>query len=279
MSTPVSLRLCCSRFATSESRNGRNASLPSISVTEQPSSARIEAYSQPIGPPPTIARRRGMQFACMKRVGIVDALDLAVEGLRPVGARAAGDQDHLGREQGRRPPQMLDLDRVRIDEGGMAGKDVDVVVVEVARDLEAEVAHQRVLLRHEIPQRRALLELDVDAAQVARPKAGEIERRLAQRLERDAGVAHRAAERRALLDERDPLAEIGRLRGRLLAGDAAADHDQIVSHRGTPQPADRIAGRLHRAQGELGRTTGDVKMVGAAERTPDGAGWWQRRTA
>jgi hypothetical protein len=63
---PVSIRLCCSSVETSESRKGRNVSLLSIRVTEQPSSAMIEAYSQPTGPAPTTARRLGMPFARTK---------------------------------------------------------------------------------------------------------------------------------------------------------------------------------------------------------------------
>src|SRR5262249_60273482 len=36
------------------------------------------------------------------------------------------------------------------------------------------------------------------------------------------------ARMRGTLDERDPLAEVGRLGGALLAGRAATDHDQVV---------------------------------------------------
>jgi hypothetical protein len=57
---PVSIRLCCRRPETSESRNGRSLSLASIRLTEQPSNAMTQAYSQPTGPAPTTASLFGM---------------------------------------------------------------------------------------------------------------------------------------------------------------------------------------------------------------------------
>jgi hypothetical protein len=71
----------------------------------------------------------------------------------------------------------------------------------------SNVAHERVLPREEIPQRRLFFHAKVDAMQLPAPKACQIQRRLAQRLERDAGVRHRAAQGRCSLTPRSmPLA-------------------------------------------------------------------------
>jgi hypothetical protein len=59
-SMPVSAKLSCRRVETSESRKGNNISPASIRLTEQPSKAMMQAYSQPIGPAPTTARLFGM---------------------------------------------------------------------------------------------------------------------------------------------------------------------------------------------------------------------------
>ena len=64
-SMPVSIRLSCSSVATSESRKERNVAVESTSVTEQPSKAMMQAYSQPIGPAPMRTRLSGMQSAWM----------------------------------------------------------------------------------------------------------------------------------------------------------------------------------------------------------------------
>ena len=68
---------------------------------------------------------------------------------------------------------MLDLDGVRIDERSLPGEDVDVVVVEVGGDPEPQIAHERVRLGQEVPQRRPFVQLKLDATQFARPVARE----------------------------------------------------------------------------------------------------------
>jgi hypothetical protein len=126
---------------------------------------------------------------------------------------------------------VLDLDGVRIDERSPAGEEVNILVVEVGRHLEPVIANDRLLLREEIPQPRPWLHLKVKAVQLSSPKACQIQRGLAKRFERDAGTRYGTAEDRASLDERYPLAEIGSLRGALLAGRTCSDHDQIIFHR------------------------------------------------
>ena len=51
----------------------------SIRLTEQPSNAMTQAYSQPIGPAPTTARLFGMSVRPHERVGIVDAVAIELE--------------------------------------------------------------------------------------------------------------------------------------------------------------------------------------------------------
>jgi hypothetical protein len=123
---------------------------------------------------------------------------------------------------------VLDLDRVRIDERSLARQDIDIVLVEVGHDLEPVVAHEPVLVREEILQRRAFLHLEVDGVQLAGAKARQIQRRLAQRLERDARTGHRTAQGRSSFDQGHPLAEVGGLGRALLPGRTTADHDQVV---------------------------------------------------
>jgi hypothetical protein len=130
---------------------------------------------------------------------------------------------------------VLDLDGVRIDERSLAGEEINIVVVEVGHDLEPVIAHDRVLLREEIPQPRPWLHLKVKAVQLSSPKACQVQRGLTKRLEGDAGTRYGTAEDRASLDQRNPLAEIGSLRGALLAGRTRSDHDQIVFHRHVPR--------------------------------------------
>src|SRR5262249_31387884 len=69
-----------------------------------------------------------------------------------------------------------------------------------------------------------------DPIQSALAQSREVQRRLAQRFGRNgAGIDARAAEVRLALDESDSLAEVGGLRGALLAGGAPADHDPVVA--------------------------------------------------
>ena len=152
---------------------------------------------------------------------------------------------------------MLDLDGVRIDERSLPGEHIDVVVVEVGRDPEPQIAHQRVRLREEIPQRRPFVQMKVDAAQLARPIARQMQRRLPQRLERDAGIRHRTSQIAAAFDQRHLLAEVGSLRGALLAGRATSNHDQIVFHRSV-LPADRT----HAGSGLAGWVDASSLMYG-----------------
>ena len=69
----------------------------------------------------------------------------------------------------------------------------------------------------EIPQRRAFVQMKVDATQLAGPIARQMQRRLPQRLERYAGIRRGTSQIAASLDQRHLFTEVGRLRSALLS--------------------------------------------------------------
>ena len=93
----------------------------------------------------------------------------------------------------------------------------------------------RALAVHEVGDGDVGLHVVFDAVETALLESREEERGLAQRLGRNRpGVDGGAAGLRGALDEADALAEIGGLRGALLAGGAGTDDDQVevFGHRG-----------------------------------------------
>ena len=111
---------------------------------------------------------------------------------------------------------------------GCAGDDGHVVPVEVARDLRDLLLGHRVQAPHELAQAGVAIDVQRHAVEVAALEARHVQRRLAQRLRRQrAGVHAGAADLGRLLDERDLLAEVGRLHRAFLARRARADHHQI----------------------------------------------------
>ena len=77
-------------------------------------------------------------------------------------------------------------------------------------------------------EREVRCQVEADAVDLAAPVAGQVERRLAQRLGgQPAAVDGRAAGPLLALDERHALAEVGRLGGALLAGRSGADDDEV----------------------------------------------------
>src|SRR5262245_13200043 len=105
---------------------------------------------------------------------------------------------------------------------------VDVVALEVGPDPLIEGLAQRTTAVHEpVDGQRAIIG-QVQAVEVALVEPGHVQRGLSHCLGGDSRVRHGSAIVRSLLDERDLLAEVGRLRGALLPGWARADHDQVV---------------------------------------------------
>ena len=67
------------RSEISESRNGSKRSRPSTSATFTPSAVKMEAYSQPITPPPTTARLRGIRS--ISRIVSESKMNLSSKGI------------------------------------------------------------------------------------------------------------------------------------------------------------------------------------------------------
>src|SRR5262249_23580798 len=105
---------------------------------------------------------------------------------------------------------------------------VDVVALEVGPDLLMEGLAQRATAVHEPVDGQRTIVGQVQAVEVALLEPGQVQRRLSHRLGGDSGVRHGAAIILSLLDERNLLAEVRRLRSALLPGWARADHDQVV---------------------------------------------------
>ena len=127
-----------------------------------------------------------------------------------------------------------DFDAVRIDERRLAADDVHAVAGElVLDDLPfglADVAdHPPQVVHRDFAFAAVALFVDVAVA-----VAGEVQDRFADRLRGDrAGVERDAAQQfAASFDDGHAPVLLRGGNGRLLAGRAAADHDQVVSHAG-----------------------------------------------
>jgi hypothetical protein len=162
-------------------------------------------------------QRAGEPLHAQDRVRVVHARLAEGKHGGPVGGRAGGDQDDAGLEQPR-PLLRVHPDRVDVDEGRPAVKDVDVVAVEVGADPLIERLADRAAAMHEPVDGQGAIVGEGEPVEVALPEPGQVQGRLAHGLARDPGVRHRPAVARRLLDERDLLAEVRRLGGALLPG-------------------------------------------------------------
>ncbi len=147
---------------------------------------------------------------------------------RPVGAGANGQQDR-GRGNGHDLTIAFHhLHGVGVDEACRAANVLDAV----AGELVLQHFHF-VIQRDEQAAAQVFgvdLLLDTIGAPVKTPlaPAGEVERRFAQGLRRDgAGVHRNAADAAALLDDQNPLFELGGLNGGPSSRRTAADNNQI----------------------------------------------------
>ena len=167
----------------------------------------------------------------MPRMVSLSQIDIAVERdvIGPMRRGAGGDEDDAAVDD-LLADGVGDGDARRRDEARRALVAIDFVPAQVVVDPLPLVRDDAVFAVHEIGDGDAV-DGDVDRAfaEAALPEAGEVQRRLAQRLRRNgAGVDARAAEDRLALDERDTLAEVRRLRSALLAGRSGADDDEVV---------------------------------------------------
>ena len=118
----------------SRSRNSSGRSRRSTSVTATPRAAKIEVYSMPMTPAPTTARVRGKLLQLHHVVGVQDDLAVGPDPRRVGRMGADGDQDVLG---GDLPPAAVRtriIERVGIDERGLAGQERHVVAAELVLD-------------------------------------------------------------------------------------------------------------------------------------------------
>ena len=218
----------------SPSRKPISVSRPSMMVISVPSAAKRQAYSQPITPPPTTASDSGMR----SRSRIVSESSTSVSSKGTPGGPAAAScrcairnasaASRRAAANRRAAVAARTTISLRTNELGCASDDGHAVAVEVARDLRDLLPGHRVQAPHELAQAGVAIDVQRHAVEVAALEAGHVQRRLAQRLRRQrAGVHAGAADLGRLLDERDLLAEVGRLRRAFLPRRPRADHDQI----------------------------------------------------
>jgi len=181
----------------------------------------MQAYSQPITPPPTTTK---------DGVRVVDTRIGEVEARRPVGRGAGGDQEELAGKPHGGAIRAAHRDGVRIHKRGRALIQGDAVPVEILTNPLPLAFDDKLFTAHEIADSDFLLEAaEIEAVELAVAKAGQEQGRLAQGLGgQRAGIGRRPAQDRLPLDEGDPLAEVSGRRRPLLAGRARADDDEIV---------------------------------------------------
>ena len=120
----------------------------------------------------------------------------------------------------------------RYEAGCLAAHDRHAVALHVAIDLRDLLLGDDADAPHELAQARVAIHVERHAVQTPPLEPREVERGLAQRLRGQRARVHaRAAQRGRLLDERDALAEIRRLRRALLARRARADDDEVELRR------------------------------------------------
>jgi hypothetical protein len=108
--------------------------------------------------------------------------------------------------------------------------ELDRVTVEVRTHLVGHGLDHGGRARSELPHRRVGIQRESKPVHLSPPETGDVQGRFAQGLARDLAVLdHRTARRGGPFDDGNSLPEIGRLRGRLLAGRAGADDHHVES--------------------------------------------------
>src|SRR5437899_3170300 len=122
---------------------------------------------------------------------------------------------------------------VRVEERGRAVDDLHVVALELVGDDLQLVPDNQVLPVHQVPERHILFQGVRDVGEGAELEPMQVVDGVLEGLARQrAGVDAGATEHPLLLDDGHPLAQLGCLDGGLLAGGAAADHQQVeFTHR------------------------------------------------
>ncbi len=186
-------------------------------------------------------RARDAPLEVQQPVRVDDRAVVERDGVRPRGLRPDGDHDAVGPDRlvGARDPH-----RVLVLERGVALEPADHVAAELLPHDRGLGAHDVRGAVHQLPERLAVGLLQAGGVEHVERALGElVEHRLAQRLGGDrAGVDRDAAQAVAPLRDRDALAELGGLDGRLLTRRAGADDEEIELHGRHPR-ADRRPAR------------------------------------
>ena len=191
---------------------------PSTSTTSPPRRRTACAISVPTGPPPRTSIRRGTAFipVASRLVQIPSSSrSPGIGGMNGVGA--VGEHDVLGGVA-----RAADLDHAGPCEPAAAAQEVDAVVGQPALLTRVGVVRD-----HEVPPGERGLDVDLRGGRrlarslhrLARPQ---------QRLRRDARPVRALAADQLALDERDTQPALGQCAGAVLAGRAAAHHDDVV---------------------------------------------------
>ena len=161
-----------------------------------PSAAKMQAYSQPITPPPTTASESGMRSRSRivsesSTSGSSNGTPAGRSGELPVAMRNTRADDA---GESRRPPASRTMSSSGDANSAGATDDGDVVAIEIARNLIDLFAGDRAQPSHQPAQAALAIDVERHAVQLAPLEAGQVERGLAQRLRRQrAGVHARAA--------------------------------------------------------------------------------------
>ena len=181
--TPSDRIASASRSPISRSRNGSRPGAGRSACTWTPSAANMQAYSQPITPPPITAIDRGRRS--MRRIPsrVVDVVVVVRDAGRAVRRRSGRDQDHVGGQARRRAVGRGDLDGVRIDEPSRRRAPGRSRAARGWSWIRPTSRWRTASLRIEEPRDRELrIEVDQHAVELPLPVAREEQRGLAQGL-------------------------------------------------------------------------------------------------
>ena len=224
----MSFICCCRASMISASTNSNRRGRLSIRVTGMPNVARIEAYSVPITPPPTMTIESGMRLSVRSpsvsmMVSSSNGMSAGLAGTVPTAMTMKSAVCSIDRAG------LLNAKPMGIDEAGRAEDHVDVVAGHlILHDLDF-VLDDVIGAEGEVFDRDRLFQTIAGSVQIALAESGEVEHRFAEGFAGDgAGIDADAADDCFALDDADVLAELGGLDGGLLAGGPRADDEKIV---------------------------------------------------
>src|SRR5216684_4265178 len=163
------------------------------------------------------------------RVAVADHIAVECHVIRSMRGGAGGDEDDTAIDD-LFTNSVPDGDAGRRNEACRPFITIDLVPPQVVLDPLPFVRDYTIFAVHEVGDGDAVDgQIDGALAEAALPEAGEVKGGLAQCFRGDrAGVDAGPAENGLALDESHALAEVGRLRGALLAGRPGTDDDEVV---------------------------------------------------